>query len=182
MRVITGTARGRRLLTVPGKDSRPTTARVKEAIFSVIQFDMEGRRVLDLFAGTGQMGIEALSRGAAGAVFVDNCPKALAVIRRNLDHLGLAGQSQIVSGDALTFVRRRPAPFDIIFLDPPYHGKLLFDALDCVSLVDILHPGGIIICETTFDVLPPELPPPYRREKIYRYGVPTVCFYRREPW
>lgn len=100
MRVITGTARGRRLETLPGEHTRPTAERVKEALFSIIQFELEGRQVLDLFAGSGQLGIEALSRGAAGCVFVDNSREAAEVVRRNLKTVGLMSQAQVIAQDA----------------------------------------------------------------------------------
>jgi len=179
MRVITGTARGRRLRTLPGEHTRPTAARVKEAIFSIIQFGVEGRRVLDLFAGSGQMGVEALSRGARAAVFVDSSPEALAVIRVNLELTGLTGRSTVVAGDALSYVRRRPEPFDIIFLDPPYAAKILDKTLEFITSVDILRPGGIIICETAADTPPSDLPPPYERGRSYRYGTQAVQLYGR---
>ena len=101
MRVITGSARGRRLLELAGTETRPTTDRVKEGVFNIIQFDIEGRRVLDLFAGTGQLGIEALSRGAASAVFVEQRRDAAALVRENLKLTGLAGRARVVNGEAL---------------------------------------------------------------------------------
>ena len=180
MRVITGTARGRRLRSLPGEHTRPTAARVKEAIFSIIQFDIEGRRVLDLFAGTGQMGIEALSREAREAVFVDNNQEALSVIRANLEHTGLSDRGQVFAGDAPAWLRRRPEPFDIIFLDPPYQPKILTKTLNIIVSVDILTPGGIIVCETAAGLTPPELPPPYEHGRTYRYGTQVVSLYRRQ--
>ena len=104
MRVITGTARGRRLLEPEGMDTRPTTDRVKEGIFSSIQFEIEGRRVLDLFGGTGQMGIEALSRGAAHCTFLDLRKEAVGVIRENLKRTGFAEDAAVVQGDYLAFL------------------------------------------------------------------------------
>ena len=101
MRVITGTARGRKLSAVPGEDTRPTSANVKEAVFNIIQFDIQGRRVLDLFAGTGQMGIETLSRGAAHAVFVDSRAEAAKTVRENVKLTGFQDQSTVLPADAL---------------------------------------------------------------------------------
>ena len=98
MRVITGEARGRRLKELSGMDTRPTTDKVKESMFNIVQFDIEGRKVLDLFAGTGQLGIEALSRGAESAVFVDVRKDAAALIRENLAHCGFAGRARVVRG------------------------------------------------------------------------------------
>ena len=120
MRVITGTARGRRLLTLEGEDVRPTTDRVKEAVFSIIQFETEGRAFLDLFAGSGQMGIEALSRGAKEAVFVDSAKKSVGIIRENLASTNLAQNAKVCQLDWQSFLSMNTAKFDTAFLDPPY--------------------------------------------------------------
>ena len=120
MRVITGTARGRKLQTPAGTAVRPTSDMVKEAVFSIVQFEVEGARVLDLFAGSGQMGIEALSRGARSCVFVDNAKNSLAAVRENLRSCNLTAHAKVMAGDALVFLREyRGEPFDIAFLDPP---------------------------------------------------------------
>ena len=121
MRVITGTARGRRLKEPQGMDIRPTTDKVKESMFSILQFDIEGRRVLDLFGGTGQLGIEALSRGALEVVFVDKSAAALKLIRENLELCGLSDQARVRNGDSLAYLRSGEK-FDLVFLDPPYAG------------------------------------------------------------
>ena len=130
MRVITGTARGRRLREPEGMTTRPTTDNVKESMFNLIQFDIEGRRVLDLFAGTGQLGIEALSRGARSAVFVDESRAAVQLVRANLALCRLQGD--VVQGESLGYLRTC-GKFDLIFLDPPYdtdcltkHLKMLY--------------------------------------------------------
>ena len=120
MRVITGSARGKRLAVLEGEAVRPTTDRVKEALFNIIQFQIEGRRVLDLFAGSGQLGIEALSRGASEAVFVDCAKESIAVITKNVENCGLAGQARIVQTDYASYLARRDGTFDLVFLDPPY--------------------------------------------------------------
>ena len=119
MRVIAGEARGRRLETREGMDVRPTPERVKEALFNILQFQIEGRRVLDLFAGSGQIGLEALSRGAAEAVFVDASRESLEVVKRNIRSLGMDGKSKTFQMDFSAFLLRRQEPFDIVFLDPP---------------------------------------------------------------
>ena len=116
MRVITGSARGRKLKTPENYDIRPTTDNVKESVFNIMQFDIEGRRVLDLFAGTGQLGIECLSRGAASAVFVDQSREAVKIVKDNLKACGLSGT--VVQADALSFLRTC-GKFDIIFVAPP---------------------------------------------------------------
>jgi len=180
VRVITGEARGRRLRPVPGEDTRPTSARVKESIFNIIQFDIEGRRVLDLFAGTGQLGIEAISRGAKVAVFLDNNPEALAVIRDNLGRTGLLGRAEVVPGDARAYLRRRPDPFDIIFMDPPYHDTLLAETLTLVASAGLLREGGLVVCECAAGTaLSP--PTPSWQGRMYRYGTQTVFLFRRDP-
>ena len=122
MRVITGSARGRRLKELEGMETRPTTDRVKEGLFNVLQFDIEGRRVLDLFAGTGQLGIECLSRGAAEAVFAERRPDALKLIRENLKVTELSDRARVVAGDSMEFLSTTKEKFDIILLDPPYAG------------------------------------------------------------
>ena len=147
MRVITGTARGRRLLEPDGMDTRPTTDRVKEGIFSSIQFEIEGRRVLDLFGGTGQMGIEALSRGAAHCTFLDLRKEAVGVIRENLKRTGFAEDAAVVQGDYLAFLTRCKEKFDLIFLDPPYGTGMLEKAMEIITEIDIVSENGIIVCE-----------------------------------
>ena len=145
MRVITGSARGRKLKTLEGNDVRPTTDRVKEAIFSVIQFDVQGARVLDLFAGSGQMGIEALSRGAKLAVFVDSSKQSLEVVRDNLKTTGLSSASRVVTMDYQSYLSGCKEQFDIAFLDPPYGKGILQQALPL--LVPKMAAGGIVLCE-----------------------------------
>lgn len=155
MRVITGSARGARLATLEGMDTRPTTERIKEAVFSMLQFEIEGRRVLDLFAGSGQMGIEALSRGAASAVFVDAGGPAAGVIRDNLSHVHMETTGSVRQEDAFLFLSRPVGPFDIAFVDPPYSQGLAERALPL--LCRRMAPGGVIICETAgVDAMPQE--------------------------
>ena len=124
MRVITGTARGRKLAALEGLEVRPTTDMVKEAMFSILQFEVEGANVLDLFAGSGQLGIEALSRGAAGAVFVDQRRDAASLIRDNLKLTGLEDRARVVCGDAAAFLSSAGEKFGLIFIDPPYAANL----------------------------------------------------------
>ena len=122
MRVITGSARGRRLKALEGQDVRPTTDRVKEAVFSIIQCEIEGRNFLDLFAGSGQMGIEALSRGAAKAVFIDEKKSCIDIIKQNLVHTGLSDKAVVLNTGSLSFAKRPASEsFDIAFLDPQHH-------------------------------------------------------------
>jgi len=179
MRVISGIARGRKLKELQGNDTRPTIDRVKESIFNIIQFDIEGRRVLDLFSGTGQLGIEALSRGAAHCTFVDVRREATALIRENLEHTGLTDKGQVVQSDYLAFLTRAGERFDLILLDPPYATGLLDKALDAIVAIDIVSENGIIICESKVEKELPALVPPYEKIKDYRYGKIKITLYRR---
>ena len=179
MRVITGTARGRRLKELQGMDTRPTTDKVKESMFSILQFDIEGRRVLDLFAGTGQLGIEALSRGAAEAVFVDKRADAVKLVRDNLELCGLLDRARVRSGDSLAYLRSGEK-FDLIFLDPPYAYGLLEQALSDIAGFDICREHGIIMAESPADAVLPALEAPYRLYREYRYGKIKLTVYHRQ--
>lgn len=180
MRVITGSARGRRLKELEGMETRPTTDRVKEGLFNILQFDIEGRRVLDLFAGTGQLGIEALSRGAAGCTFVDQRKEAVALVRSNLKLCQLSEKARVVQGEGLSFLSTVREPFHLIFLDPPYKAELLENALKKIAEIDMLTENGIIICESPADKVLPELPQPYQKGREYRYGKIKITVYRKE--
>ena len=180
MRVISGSARGRRLKELEGMETRPTTDRVKEAIFNIIQFDIEGRRVLDLFAGTGQMGIEALSRGASSAVFVEQRRDAAILVRENLKLTQLTDRGQVVCGEAISYLSAAREKFDLIFIDPPYAAKLWESALETIARFDILSNHGIIVCESPMDQEMPEMVPPYYLHRSYRYGQIKVTTYHRE--
>ncbi|MCF0123973.1 MAG: 16S rRNA (guanine(966)-N(2))-methyltransferase RsmD [Ruminiclostridium sp.] len=179
MRVITGLARGKRLKEPSGMETRPTTDRVKEAIFSSIQFEIEGRRVLDLFGGTGQMGIEALSRGAAHCTFLDLRKEAVGIIRENLAITELADRAQVIQGDYQAFLSRCREKFDLIFLDPPYGTGMLENALETITTIDIVSEHGIIVCENGSGTAWPSLSEPYRMQKEYRYGKIRTALYRR---
>ena len=178
MRVITGSARGRKLKTLSGEDVRPTTDRVKEALFSIIQFEIEGRRVLDLFAGSGQLGIEALSRGAAGAVFVDAARACVQVVRENLEAAGLARSAQVFQMDSLAFLAGGCGPFDLVFLDPPYGTGLLQKALPLAARR--MAPGGVMICEAPLQEELPEQAGAYRLVRRYPYGKISLAVYREK--
>ena len=168
MRVISGTHRGRKLKEPANLDIRPTSDMVKESIFNMVQFDMEGRNVLDLFAGTGQLGIEALSRGAKNAVFVDASAQGVKIVKENLAACGFEN-ARVVNGDAISYLARCEK-FDMIFLDPPYDTALIDSALAKIIEFDILKENGIIICETKVDKQLPELAPPYEVVREYKYG------------
>ena len=151
MRIITGKARGVKLSAPAGEETtRPTAERTKEAIFSMIQFETEGREVLDLFAGSGQLGMEALSRGARSAVFVDASAEAVSVIEKNLLKTRLAPEAEVVKTDYRDFLRRckNRRKFDLVFLDPPYAMGALPVALGDLLAWDLLLPGALLICET----------------------------------
>ncbi len=180
MRVITGKARGVQLKTPEGMATRPTSDRVKEALFSIINFDIPGMTVLDLFGGTGQLGIEALSRGAEKAVFVDASETACKLIRENLKRTKLESQARVVRGDYLSFLRSCREKFGIILLDPPYAEDFLENSLNCITEIDILQSGGIIVTER-----PLEKPllldfPGYTRSRDYKYGNTLITIFRKD--
>ena len=179
MRVITGTCRGRRLLEPVGRDVRPTADQVKEAMFNIIQFDIPGAQVLDLFAGSGQLGIEALSRGAQSAVFVDQGKEAIAAVQRNLAATKLHDHAQVVQSDSFSYLQSCRRKFDLIFLDPPYSGNFLENAIVFISEIDILSDGGIIICERPIEK--EELPEisNLMRSRDYQYGKILITLYRK---
>lgn len=176
MKVITGTLRGRVVQTLEGEATRPTTQRVKEALFSAIQFDIEGRRVLDAFAGSGQLGIEAISRGAASCVFVDSSREAAEVVRRNVTALGIGAQSTVLCQDSVSFLQRTGERFDIVFLDPPYASGLLLPAL--TAAVERLNPGGFVVCESDRDAELPETVGGLSLYRSYRYSHVKLWIYR----
>ena len=178
MRVITGSARGRRLKELTGMETRPTTDKVKESLFSIIQFDIEGRRVLDLFAGTGQLGIEALSRGAASAVFIDRRADAVRLVKDNLELCGLSDRASVRCGDAMSYLRSGEK-FDLIFLDPPYASGLLEQALEEIARFDICRRHGIIVAESAADKALPALSGPYSIYREYCYGKIKLTVYHR---
>jgi len=177
--VISGAARGRKLKEPSGLDIRPTSDMVKESVFNTIQFDIEGRRALDLFAGTGQLGIEALSRGARNCVFVDASTAAVKLIRENLNICGFSETAEVYQRDALKYLEGSGA-FDIIFLDPPYDSPLAGRALEKIIEFDKLKINGIIICETSALMPSPPVSPPYFLKKEYRYGSVKIARYERE--
>ena len=179
MRVITGKARGIQLKTPDGMTTRPTADRVKEALFSIIQFELPGAKVLDLFGGTGQLGIEALSRGAKSAIFVDAGEPACKLIRENLKRTRLEADAKVIRSDYLEYLKRCRETFDIIFLDPPYAEVFLENALNCIGEIDILQTGGIIVTERPLGKdLNVELPG-FERSKDYKYGKTLLTLYRR---
>ena len=152
--------------------------RVKEAVFSIIQFEIEGRRVLDLFAGSGQLGIEALSRGAASATFVDMSKDSLSAVKYNLEHTKLGDNAKVVQTDALSFLKLTKDKFDIVFLDPPYASSLVVDSMKLLS--DVVAAGGCAICETPVNSELPESFGELKFHRSYRYGKIKITVYRKE--
>jgi len=179
MRVITGSARGVQLKTPDGMVTRPTTDRVKEAMFSIIHFDIPGADVLDLFGGTGQLGIEALSRGAKSAVFVDAGEPACRLIRENLKRAKFERQGNVIRSDYLDYLSRTKQQFDIILLDPPYAEVFLENALKRITEIDILRSNGIIVTERPMGKELPWEYEGYERSRDYKYGKTLLTIYRK---
>ena len=179
MRVITGKARGVQLKTPEGMLTRPTADRVKEALFSIINFDIPGANVLDLFGGTGQLGIEALSRGARRGVFVDAREDACKLIQENLRRTKLTQEGQVVRSDYMDYLNRCREQFSIIFLDPPYAEVFLENALKRIMEIDILQSDGIIVTERPLGKDMPWEFAGYQRSKDYKYGKTLLTIYRK---
>ena len=180
MRVISGKAKGVVLKTPDGMQTRPTADRVKEALFSILQFDLPGTKVLDLFGGTGQLGIEAISRGAKSAVFVDAGDAPCRLIKENLRRAKMEGEGRVIRADYLQFLAQCREKFDIIFLDPPYAEVFLENAIKKISEIDILQSGGIIVAERPVEkVLDLEISG-FSRSKDYKYGKTFLTLYRKD--
>lgn len=179
MRVIAGQARGTRLETLPGTDvTRPTVDRVKEGMFSSLQFILPGARVLDLFAGSGQLGIEALSRGASRCVFVDESRLAAGVVIKNLKAAGLFKQAVVTNSNAQGFLAATKEQFDIVLLDPPYRNDTIAQVLPLVAKV--CSPGAVVLAETELSALLPEEAEGLVKKKQYKYGTVLVTRYEKE--
>jgi 16S rRNA (guanine966-N2)-methyltransferase len=183
MRIIAGSAKGRRLQSVPGRTTRPTSDRVKESLFSIIGPFWEDGEVLDLFAGTGALGIEALSRGMKQAVFIDQDTKALQVIRENLRLSGFNTQAEVYRQDAakaLQILAKQGRAFDLIFLDPPYHLPLIPGLIERIEQGNLLRSGGILVAEHASER---ELPSTFHTITQFRhavYGDTALSFYRKD--
>jgi 16S rRNA (guanine966-N2)-methyltransferase len=174
MRIITGKARNKKIITLEGEDVRPTTQRAKEGIFSAIQFKIPGSKVLDLFSGSGQMGLESLSRGARQACFVDINNDSIAVIKKNISNTGLNAGSRVIKDDVFHFLAGNSIMFDIIFIDPPYYKNLALKAVKKAS--KSLVEEGILVVETgKGEELPEEIGNMVLKKK-YQYG--NVLFWK----
>lgn len=179
MRIITGKAKGIKLETLSGENTRPTSERAKEAVFSMLQFDLEGREVLDLFAGSGQMGLEAVSRGAAGATFVDKAKDAVAVINKNIEKTKLKDNCHAFCADVSDYIRtvKGRRKFDIVFIDPPYALRALPQTLSALINAELLKDTSIIVCESEeADIFEnsPELSRKFEIVRTSKYGIAHV--------
>lgn len=179
MRVIAGRLRGATIRTPRTTSVRPTYDRVRESLFSIIEPRLSGARVLDLYAGSGSLGIESLSRGAISVTFVEIDRKVASVVRGNLDRLGLSGDGRVIGGDALSLLdgSMPGAPFDLVFVDPPYGAGLAVRTLRSISLAGVLEESALVIVEheTAADI--PEVEGRLTRYRLERYGSTSVGFY-----
>ena len=187
MRIITGTAKGKKLASLEGDATRPTSERIKEAIFSSIQFEVEGRRVLDLFAGSGQMGLEALSRGASSATFIDSSREAMEIVKQNARTTGFFDVSHFLVSDWRNYIRKASGreKFDLVFIDPPYAMECCLDAAAYLAKTELVMPGALLVLESGEEEISPE------DERLFGYDVikcthygkktaVTVLFYKGE--
>lgn len=187
MRIITGSAKGKRLLTLEGEATRPTSERIKGAIFSSIQFEVENRRVLDLFAGCGQMGLEALSRGAQSATFIDSSREAMEIVKRNAESTGFFGKSHFLVSDYRNYIRKASGreSFDLVFIDPPYALMACASAAAALRDAKLIIPGALVVLESgeeEIDITAPELSG-FELIKSEHYGKKTavnILLYRGE--
>lgn len=178
MRIITGKGRGKRLAALDGKDVRPTTDRVKEALFDILQFRVEGRRFLDMFAGSGQIGIEALSRSAKSAVMIDSSKESVKIIEKNLKSTGFDTDAKVVCADAVHYVASTADVFDVAFIDPPYYSDVINVALE--KAASAVTKTGVIICEHLKETELPEEVGDFKKIKTYRYGKVFLTRYECE--
>ena len=180
MRVISGKARGRKLVSLDGLLTRPTTDRVKESIFNIISPYIPAKRVLDLFAGSGALGVEALSRGSVHCTFVEANKDAMAIVKKNIELTRTEDCSATVLGDALSFLTRCTEGFDVIFLDPPYNTGLLQKAVALIKEKNLLNEDGIILCESEVGGEEPSKDV-YETIKQAKYGKTTVFVLKNQP-
>lgn len=182
MRIIAGAARGRQIAAPPGRDTRPTLARVKESLFGILQWEVPGARVLDLFAGSGNLGLEALSRGAEYAAFNDKDRACAALIRKNVESLGMEKHAKVYCMDYQTLLGQlRGQQFDLVFLDPPYASPLAQDAAETVVSLGLLAPKGKIVVEHEKENPPHDVPGRIRIVDTRRYGIVHLALLEEEP-
>ena len=176
LRIITGKAKGKKIETLEGEATRPTSERIKEAVFSSIQFDIEGRRVLDLFAGSGQLGLEALSRGAVSATFVDAAREAVDIVKKNARTTGFFDDSRYAVSDWRNYIRKASGrdKYDLVFIDPPYAMECCKDALVRLVSAELLAPGAIVVLESGTEIINPEELSGFEVMKSTSYGKKTA--------
>ena len=186
MRIITGKAKGKKLFTLEGEATRPTSERIKGAIFSAIQFDIEGRRALDLFAGSGQMGLEALSRGAVSATFIDSSRDAMEIVKKNARATNLSDESKFIVSDGANYIRKAQGrdQYDLVFIDPPYAMNLCKKSVEALLRYDALADGAIVVLESGDEEINLDSPPYSKFEvvKSTSYGKKTavnILLYRK---
>ena len=155
LRVISGSARGKKLLSAEGLDVRPTLDRVKESVFNMIAFDVPDASVLDLFSGSGALGIEALSRGAKNAVFIDIFSESVAITKKNLEATHMTDSATVINSDSIVFLNKCCEKFDIIFIDPPYESDLYEKSLKAIKENSVLSEDGFIVLEYDTNTTPP---------------------------
>lgn len=185
LKIITGSAKGKRLVTLDGEATRPTSERIKEALFSSIQFDIEGRRVLDLFAGSGSLGLEAMSRGAVEVMFIDSSRDAIDIVKKNAQSTGFFNASRYLVSDFRNYIRKAKGreAFDLVFIDPPYAMECCSEAVRRLAEAGMLSNGAIVVLESgTENILPEELRG-FEVLKSTHYGKKTflnILLYRGE--
>ena len=184
LKIITGTAKGRNIKTLEGESTRPTSERIKEAMFSSIQFDIEDRRVLDIFAGSGQLGLEALSRGAASVMFIDSSREAMEIVKENLKVTGL-GPAKFLVSDARNYIRKASGRevYDLVFVDPPYALECCSDIMRKLADGGMLAKGAIVVLESGTEIIDPDKVPDFELTKTKQYGKKTalnIFFYKGE--
>ena len=185
LKIITGSAKGKTLKTLEGEATRPTSERIKEAVFSSIQFDVEGRRVLDIFAGCGQMGLEALSRGAESCMFVDSSREAMDIVKANVNHTGFNSSCRYLVSDAKNYIRKASGreSYDLVFIDPPYALECSADIMKKLAFGGMLRDGAIVVCESGTEIIVPEEFPEFEVIKSKQYGKKTainIFLYHKE--
>ena len=184
LKIITGTAKGRNIKTLEGEATRPTSERIKEAMFSSIQFDIENRRVLDIFAGSGQLGLEALSRGAASVMFIDSSREAMEIVKENLKTTDL-GPAKFLVSDARNYIRKASGRevYDLVFVDPPYALECCSDIMRKLADGGMLAKGAIVVLESGTEIIEPDKFPDFELTKTKQYGRKTalnIFFYKGE--
>ena len=176
LRIITGIAKGKRIETLDGETTRPTSERIKGAMFSSIQFDIENRRVLDLFAGSGQLGLEAMSRGAAAVSFVDSEREAMEIVKKNAKHTGFFDKCRYIVSDWRNYIRKAAGKdrYDLVFIDPPYAMGACFEAVSRLVSAELLERGALVVLESGEEVIEAENFSDFEIIKSTQYGKKTA--------